>query len=381
MLLPSFYGNAPGRVRSPPLRVPARVTGMRALWMMTLAAILTLCCNLGTGQLESAEKAQESQPNSQRMVVTEKPEAGEAPKAGPAAIREKGSGPYLRVVGTVQDGGLPHAACSCERCERARTEPAHRRHVASLAIVLPKSEQVFLIDATPDLREQLVLLRGVRNGPQGRVDRQPIDGVLLTHAHIGHYLGLAFLGFEVVHTQGLPVYCTPKMARFLRSNGPWSQLLSMGNLRLVEVEPGESFELGEGVSVEVLAVPHRDEYSDTVAFLVSGPSQRVLYVPDTDAWSAWPRPLPEVLTEVDVALLDGTFYSLDELPGRAVSSVGHPLVVESMDLLQELVTGGKKIFFTHLNHSNPALDPRSPAREEIEGRGFAVLAEGTELAL
>jgi pyrroloquinoline quinone biosynthesis protein B len=283
----------------------------------------------------------------------------------------------------VQDGGLPHVACTCVRCERARREPAFRRHVASLAIHLPAGNKVFLIDATPDLGEQLEAVRQLRGrAPLGRVDRAPVDGVLLTHAHIGHYLGLAFFGFETVHTQGLPVWASPRMAAFLRANGPWSQLVTKGEVELREVRPGEPVALGEGVTVTPLQVPHRDEYSDTMAFFVRGPRRTVLYVPDTDSWRAWPRPLTEVLRGVDVALLDGTFYSLDELPGRAVSAIGHPLITETMDLLQPLVAAKKlAVAFTHLNHSNPALEPESPARKAIDSRGFRVLAEGEEIGL
>ncbi len=298
--------------------------------------------------------------------------------------------PTVRVIGTVQDGGLPHAGCSCERCDAARADPARRRYIASLALILPdgsgKAPQIYLLDVTPDIRPQLDALADVRDDPDDRVDRAPIDGVLLTHAHIGHYLGLAFFGYEAIHTRGLPVHCTPRMADFLRQNAPWSQLVEFGNLSLRPSAPansqqGASFQLGD-VTVTLLPVPHRDEFSDTVAIRLRGPDKTLLYVPDTDAWAKWPTPLTEALADVDVALLDGTFYSLEELPGRDVSSVPHPLITQSMDLLEPLVRDGKKqILFTHLNHSNPALDPASEAYRQIGARGFQVAAEGMEFAL
>ena len=292
------------------------------------------------------------------------------------------AGPYVRVLGTVQDGGLPHAACSCRRCGLARRDRAYRRYVASLALVIPTTGQVVLIDATPDVVEQLDLLDDVRDAVHGRVDRAPVDGVLLTHAHVGHYLGLAFFGFEAVHTRGLPVYCTPRMASFLNANGPWSQLVEIGNIDLVEIPPGGSAELGAGVVAEFLRVPHRDEFSDTVGFVLKGPRRRLLYVPDTDAWESWEPPLTDVLQGIEVAVLDGSFYSLDELPGRDISQVKHPLITSSMDLLQDFVSSGRgEVYFSHMNHTNPALEPDSAARREIEQRGFHVLVEGQELAL
>lgn len=291
-------------------------------------------------------------------------------------------GPRLVILGTAQDGGLPHAGCHCERCTRARREPGFARRVASLGIVLPASQRVFLVDATPDLPAQLETLARYRPAAGERVDRSFLAGIFLTHAHIGHYLGLAQLGFEVMHTEGVPVYATPRLAAFLRDNGPWSQLVRLGEIVPKETPPASPVVLGEGVSVTSLPVPHRDEYSDTVAYVISGPRSRVLYVPDTDAWRSWERPLAEVLDGIDVALLDGTFYSGDELPGRDVSKVPHPLIRDTVELLApRVVAGTLRVLFIHLNHSNPALVADSAARRELESKGFAVAADGQGLPL
>jgi pyrroloquinoline quinone biosynthesis protein B len=292
----------------------------------------------------------------------------------------------LRVIGSVQDGGLPHAACSCSRCEAARDDPERKRHVASLALITrvdDQPERVFLIDATPDIREQLDMLRDVRDDPAGRVDRAPIDGVLLTHAHIGHYTGLAFFGFEAIHAQGLPVWCTARMGAFLRENGPWSQLVEIGNIEINEIAPGEPWTV-DGVELEAVLVPHRDEYSDTVGFICRGETRTVLYIPDTEPWRRWAVPLTEVIDEegVDTLIVDATFYSPAELPGRLISAIGHPLMIDTMDLLQQRVdSGALEVLFTHLNHSNPALEPGSEARRQVGSRGFAVVEEGQEIVL
>lgn len=292
--------------------------------------------------------------------------------------------PRVVVLGTVQDGGLPQTGCDCTRCSPARKDPRLARRVASLAIHVPKTGRVYLVDATPDLPAQIEEIHGFRAHPEGKVDRAPVDGVLLTHAHIGHYLGLAHFGFESLNTKDVPVWASPRMAEYLRTNGPWSQLVRLGNIALREIQPGQPFPLEEGITVEAFPVPHRDEYSDTMAFLIRGPKKTLLYVPDTDSWAAWPKPLLDVLAgeKVDVALLDATFYSPDELPDRDVTKIRHPLITQSMDLLEPLVKAGKlQVFFTHLNHSNPALDPDGPARRAIEARGFRVLEEGEEIGL
>lgn len=304
--------------------------------------------------------------------------------AGICRAAEPGArqGAYLRVLGTAQDGGIPHAACDGPHCTAAREDPARRRLVASLAIVLPGAGEVYLVDAGPDLREQLDRLRDVRRPPREGVDRSPVDGAFLTHAHIGHYLGLAFFGYEAVHTRDLPLYVSARMAAFLRDNGPWSQLVSLDNVRLVEVEPGSPVALGDGVSVTALRVPHRDELSDTLAFRFEGPGQRVLYLPDCDPWRSWGSAAEELVRSVDVALLDGTFYSLGELPGRSIEEIGHPLISDSMDRFESLVRAGDtRIYFTHLNHSNPVLEPDGPERREVERRGFRVLEDLDEIGL
>lgn len=309
---------------------------------------------------------------------------------GRAELDQAPTGPFVRVLGTAQDGGFPHAACSCDRCEAARRNPALARRVASLAVVLPESGKVFLIDATPDLPEQLAALADLQGTPPGRVDRVPVDGVFLTHAHIGHYLGLAYFGYEAVHTQNLPVWCTARMARFLRDNGPWSQLVSLGNISLRELDDleaggasgGAAIDLGEGVLVRPVVAPHREEYADTLGFRVEGPHATLLFVPDTDSWDAWGDRLAEALAGVDVALLDGTFYSADELPGRDVSEIGHPLIADSLERFGDAVrSGALRVLFTHLNHSNPVLVADSPERRAVEQAGFAVAEEGAELPL
>jgi pyrroloquinoline quinone biosynthesis protein B len=294
------------------------------------------------------------------------------------------SGPRVVVLGIAQDGGMPQTGCDCSQCSAARKNPALARHVASLAIDFPQTDHVYLVDATPDLPAQIARIHTFRAHPEGKVDRAPVDGVLLTHAHMGHYLGLAHFGFESLNTKDLPVWASPRMAGYLKTNGPWSQLVKLGNIVLREFEPGKPFDLEEGVSVKPLQVPHRDEYSDTMAFLIRGPRNTLLYVPDTDSWKAWPRPLTEILAEekVTIALLDATFYSPDELPDRDVSKIKHPLITQSMDLLEPLVKAGKlRVYFTHLNHSNPALDAGGAARKAIEARGFRVLVEGEEIGL
>jgi pyrroloquinoline quinone biosynthesis protein B len=268
------------------------------------------------------------------------------------------------VLGIAQDGGVPHIGCGQELCRRARRYPAHGERVAALGLVDEAAGKRFLVEATPDLPAQADALGG-------------LDGILVTHAHIGHYTGLMYLGREARGARDVPVWATPRMAAFLRANAPWSQLVALGNLSLREVEPGREVVLSPGLRVTALRVPHRDELSDTVAFRVRGPSRALLFLPDVDKWETWDRRLEDEVAAVDHALLDGTFFAADEIPGRSQADIPHPLVPETMALLG----GGRgRVLFIHLNHTHRLLWDAT-ARRSLVRRGFGVAREGQEIAL
>jgi pyrroloquinoline quinone biosynthesis protein B len=164
------------------------------------------------------------------------------------------------------------------------------------------------------------------------------------------------------------------MARFLRENGPWSLLTSQGHVELRVIEPGRELALTPSLAVTPLAVPHRDELSDTVGFRIRGASGTLLYVPDIDKWDKWERRIEDEVARVDHALLDGTFESAAELPGRSMAEVPHPLVPETRARLAAL---GSRVAFVHLNHTNRLL--WEPA--ESASRAFRVCRDGEELPL
>jgi pyrroloquinoline quinone biosynthesis protein B len=279
------------------------------------------------------------------------------------------------VLGVAQDAGIPHIGCRQELCVQARRDPARRERVACLGLV-HESGRRFLIDATPDLPSQIESLNGSRETPD---PRRPVDGILLTHAHIGHYTGLMYLGREGLGARGVPVHATPRMARFLRENAPWSQLVALGNIELRELTPGRELELAPGLRVTALPVPHRDELSDTVAYRVRGVRGSLLYVPDIDKWERWDRDIEAEAAGVDVALLDGTFADAAEVPGRSLAEIPHPLVGETAERLGAARLRGR-VSFIHLNHTNRLLWDE-PAREELRRRGFRIARDGEELPL
>ena len=272
------------------------------------------------------------------------------------------NGPYVLVLGIAQDGGSPQAGCNRPDCAEAWRNPGLRHRVASLAIVDPGSRQRWILDATPDFPSQLRTLDEV--APRGEA---LLDGILLTHAHIGHYLGLAHLGREVLGAKQVRVHAMPRMRAFLEQNGPWSQLVTLQNIALTSMTDGQSFALNERITVTPLRVPHRDEFSETVGFVIRGPSRAILWLPDIDKWEKWETSLQSVLEQVDVAYVDGTFYDATELPGRDLSEIPHPLIVETEARLAASPLR-HRVRYIHLNQSNPLL------REKRAG--IAVAREG-----
>lgn len=284
----------------------------------------------------------------------------------------------VKVLGTAQDAGIPQANCYCPHCQTARQDATRRRFAAALALILPDGQGWYLLEATPDLPEQLALLHSAQ--PELGL----MSGVFLTHAHIGHYAGLIYLGKEAIAAQGIPVWAGQGMAELLRQSAPWSQLVQLGNIQLRPLLPEQAVQLAPGLVVTPWLVPHRNEFAETFAFQVAGPSRRLLFLPDLDRWQQWDRSLQQVARGLDYLFLDGTFFSADELlaRGRSYDQVPHPLVRETMDQLQPVVDAGRtQVYFFHLNHTNPLLEPDSPARRELEGRGFRVAQEGLELPL
>jgi pyrroloquinoline quinone biosynthesis protein B len=250
-------------------------------------------------------------------------------------------------------------------------------YAASLAIIdaRPQPSSVWLVDASPDIKFQLSLLAPLL-GPHPRMPerfRQP-DGLLLTHAHMGHMAGLAQLGPEAMHVRDLPLYASHGLAKVLRETILWRPLLD--NLRLTTVADGVAFDLAPQLLITPLAVPHRDELgTGTFAFRIQGPERSLLYVPDIDDWRQWPA-ARQVLSGVDLILADATFYSADELGGRP--PVAHPLVPDTVDFFAGLPG---QLILTHLNHTNRLLDRDDPARAELAAQGIAVAHFGQIIAL
>lgn len=280
------------------------------------------------------------------------------------------------ILGAAQDGGYPQAGCKKTCCKDVIDQKTEGSFIVSIAIIDKETNNVWLVDCTPDFSQQMRLVSTYMN------ERDfTLDGIFLTHAHIGHYLGLSQLGREVMGTHSIPAYAMPKMREFIKHNGPWNQLVDLRNIELRDLNEGEPVGLIDGLSVTPFLVPHRDEYSETVGYYIRTKDKSLLYIPDIDKWTRWDRDLSEEIQQVDYALIDATFYSKDELPGRNLEDIPHPTVIESMELLQGLSPDErKKVHFIHMNHSNPILR-ESDERNRVLNSGFNIGKQGKVLEL
>lgn len=277
--------------------------------------------------------------------------------------------PSLVILGTIQDAGSPHIDCQKKCCEDLRKNPDPSRMVVSLGYIDPENKVKFLFEASPDITQQLALLSQHENFSISDIP----NGVFLTHAHIGHYTGLMYFGKEATNASNVPVFSMPKMKVFLETNGPWDQLVNNENILIHDLQNAHETVLNQNLKVIPLLVPHRDEYSETVGFKIIGPNKTALFIPDIDKWQKWDLDVLEEIHNADYAFLDATFYSNDEIPNREISEIPHPLVSESMDYFSTLSSEDKsKIYFIHINHSNPILDESAGITDKINSEGFQV---------
>jgi pyrroloquinoline quinone biosynthesis protein B len=286
-------------------------------------------------------------------------------------------GVYIRVLGIAQDAGYPQTGCYQPHCMRAWENKSLRRTASSIAVIDDSTRSKYLFDATPDMREQLYALQQIAPDAE-----YTLNGVFLTHAHIGHYVGIMHFGHEAMGAKNIPVYVMPRMHEYLSTNGPWDQLVRYKNVALQMMDDGGTIELGKQLRVTPILVPHRDEYSETVGYRIDGPNKSAVFIPDIDKWKDWSTDIRDIIRSVDYALLDASFFADGELPGRDMSAIKHPFVADSMALFEDMTDEEKsRVIFIHMNHTNPLLIDGSEEQAIVTERGFKFAYEGMRLEL
>ena len=276
----------------------------------------------------------------------------------------------LKILGVVQDGGMPHLGNNKTCCENIKQD----KYVTSLMLMNNENNESFLFDASPDINKQLNFM--------GDRIKKDLKGIFLTHAHIGHYTGLMYFGREALNSKLVNVYAMPRMKKFLEENGPWSQLVSLQNISIIELSNESKISIDSNVIVQPVEVPHRAEFSETVGYKIYGPNKTALFIPDIDKWYLWEKSIVDEIKQVDYAIIDATFYDSKEVNYRDISEIPHPFVTESMDLFDSIdIREKNKIYFIHLNHTNPLINKDSDQYKLVRSKGYNVAEEGMKLNL
>lgn len=275
----------------------------------------------------------------------------------------------LVVLGTIQDAGSPQIACAKPCCAHLFDNPDATRQIISLGLIDVETDKTYLFEATPDIGRQMKSLISYTKS----TNKQVADGIFITHAHIGHYTGMLFLGKEAMDAKEMPVYVMPKMKNFLTTNSPWDQLVTRNNIVLKELANEAPVQLSQALQVTPMLVPHRDEFSETVGYKIKGPNKTALFIPDIDKWEKWDKNIIDEIEKVDYAFLDATFYSGKEMNNRDISEIPHPFIIESVEKFKGLSEQEKnKIIFIHFNHTNPILQPNSKEAQYLLEQGFGI---------
>ena len=280
----------------------------------------------------------------------------------------------VTLLGTAQDGGRPQPGCTKPCC--ASLTAIDVRHPVAIGAV-DEHGRGHLFEATRALGAQLT----VWGHPE-------VASVLLTHAHFGHVDGLGLFGRETLNARGLALHASSSMFELIDATPAWRLMLDQGVFTGHPIQSGHPFNLSQDLVVEPVAVPHRAELSDMHAFVLRGPERALLFLPDHDRWDetlahhgapsirAWLTAL-----QVDIALVDGTFWSANELSGRSQEEVPHPPVEETLQRLGKRHEGDPEVVFIHLNHTNPLHRPSSDEYEHVVSLGWTVGEQGMTFTL
>ncbi len=272
----------------------------------------------------------------------------------------------LHVLGTAQDGGYPHAGCKKDCCKLIWDKPLMHRLPTCIALIDKKNQKFYLFDITPNVKEQLHLLE---------VYDCKLAGIFITHAHIGHYLGLLDLGLEIMNTKDVPIYVMSRMKNFIFKNQPFRQLVDKKNIKIIEIFNKKDV-FFQNFKVKPFEVPHRNEFSETVGYKLIINQKSIIFIPDIDCWDQWDSNLINLIKENDLLFLDGTFYDKSEIKNRDISKIPHPEILDTINKLSSLDTNEKKkVHFIHMNHTNQILKPNTPEYNHLKKNKFNISQE------
>ncbi|MFE5810126.1 pyrroloquinoline quinone biosynthesis protein PqqB [Streptomyces sp. NPDC056491] len=300
----------------------------------------------------------------------------------------------LKVLGTAAGGGVPQWNCACSGCSGARADPRRRRHHASLAVMAAEGHW-YLVNATPDIAAQIENCPELHPGPERR--RTPLAGVVLTDAELDHTLGIALLR----QAESLEVLATAAVRDALLERQHLGALLTPYTELTWRLLPdgGRAEPLATGSTIHISTVPvsgkqpryatagapagAADRWVTALRLTDSATGRTAVYAPALGAWSP---ALEEAVSEADCVILDGTFWDDDEprrhkCSDRTATAMGHLPIDGPNGTARRLASLSARRLYTHLNNTNPLVDPDAPQHKVLARLGIEVAADGTEIVL
>ncbi|ODM45120.1 pyrroloquinoline quinone biosynthesis protein PqqB [Cereibacter johrii] len=292
------------------------------------------------------------------------------------------------VLGSAAGGGLPQWNCNCAGCRTARAEPALRNGQCALA-ASADGESWFLVNASPDLRQQILDTPALH--PRHGLRHSPIAGVILTNAEVDAVAGLLTL------REGWPfaIHAHPDVLEVLAANPIFGVLRPeivprRPMLPETPFEPVLACGRASGLTVRSFAVPGkpalwREEEGaaegDSIGLELSAGGRRAFILPGCAEVTP---ALACRLAGADLVFFDGTLWQDDEMiraglsqkTGRRMGHISMSGPAGAMAALDPL--GIARKVFVHINNSNPVLMPGSPERAEAERAGWCVPGPGME---
>jgi pyrroloquinoline quinone biosynthesis protein B len=299
------------------------------------------------------------------------------------------------VLGAAAGGGVPQWNCGCAVCQAARSGRGGLQSTQASIAISADDEHWFLINASPDLRQQLIATPQLHPKP-GQLRHSPIAGVILTNSEVDAVAGLLSM------REGSPfkIYAHPRVLAILTANSIFN-VLGETNVRREPIAIDEAFEptlpdgSPSGIEIVPFAVPGKGAWylegkahpagnggaGDTLGLRIGDKaSGRHLYF--LAACAEVTPELKQRLRGASLVFFDGTVWRDDELIAAGLGAKGHIAMSGDNGAIAALADLGidRKIFL-HINNSNPALLQDSAERKVAERAGWQIPADGTELTL
>ncbi|MGN6487981.1 MAG: pyrroloquinoline quinone biosynthesis protein PqqB [Devosia sp.] len=295
------------------------------------------------------------------------------------------------VLGTAAGGGVPQWNCGCDNCRAARNgQPEMRMTQASIAVSADR-EHWFLVNASPDLRQQLADTPALH--PRA-LRHSPIAGVILSNGEVDAIAGLLSLR----EGTAFGLYAHRRVLDLLAENSIFN-VLKPGLVPRHAIAPGAAFQptlpdgTPSGLEILPFAAPGKaalfvedsttNAEGDTLGFVVRDTADGESFV-FLAACAALTPDVETYLRGAKLVFFDGTLFTDDEMIRAGLSPktgqrMGHMAMADSIAALAPL--GIERKLFLHINNSNPALMPGSPERQAAEQSGWQIPADGMEITL